>query len=217
MKRLVPLMFVPLLASVAPSGEQRALVAMSPPQQAPAGIAAPICGGFQCKSAGCGINLRHPLPVEADAVVRLRLTAQVVGVEPIQVQPIRDAYIIVTEHEGLLVEVYKHHGRIGPLNAVQTFFQVGDNIRFSEWNGREHPVEGLDPVGSEWIVFLKWDALRDRFRVLAGEHGVVAIHGGVVRPLGILRNRWNDQPVEEFETALTAAIQSPSKSTPFAF
>ena len=217
MHRLLPLMFVPLLASATSSGEQQVPGATSAlVVDLPTDIAA-ICGGFRCKSAGCGINLRHPLPVEADAVVRLRLTAQVVGVEPIQVEPIRDDYIVVTEHEGLLVEVYKPHRRVGPVNAVQTFAQFGDTIRSSHSNSRQHRVDGLDPVGSEWIVFLKWDALRDRFSVLGGKHGVVQIHGGVVRPLGILHNRWNDRPVEEFETALKAAIRSPSKSAPFAF
>jgi hypothetical protein len=77
-------------------------------------------------------------------------------------------------------------------------------------------VNGFDvlPVGSEWILLLQWDALRNRFNPLADQHGVVAIDGNVVRPLGILRNQWDARPLEEFEAALRAATEAPPKATP---
>jgi hypothetical protein len=54
--------------------------------------------------------------------------------------------------------------------------------------GVPHGVDRLDvlPVGSAWILLLKWDVPRNRFKILSGQHGVLAIDGNVVRPLGTL-------------------------------
>ena len=208
MRPLLALTLVSFIAAVPPPFEERLPSVIALPQLKSEVEEAPIIGGFRSSRKGCGLALPRPLPVEADAIVRIRLAGQSVSVEEA-----RDDYVIQTEHEGVLVEVYKAHRRLGPLNAVQTFVQWGGNIPFGAWRDT-HRINGLDPVGSEWIVFLVWDARLNRFNVLAGPHGVVEIDGDVVRPLGILKDQWEGKTLEEFEAHLTTASQSGQLSKP---
>ena len=110
---------------------------------------------------------------------------------------------IMTAHEVAVLDVLKGHPRSVAAGAVQQVFQNGGRVRrpegfFTEtWNGFP-PMT----IGSEWVLFLEWDARLNGFTLLYRQHGAVQILKGSVAAPGTLHSSWTGRPADEFLQAI---------------
>jgi hypothetical protein len=137
----------------------------------------------------------------ADLVVHARIDSQS-AFEHVRSETITD---IVTAHEAAVLELFKAHPRsVGSAGAVQQVLQMGGRLRRRDafeteiWNAFP-PMS----VGSEWVLFLKWDTPLNGFTLFFQEAGAVAIvDGKIARHRGSVHKEWHGRPVEHFLQAL---------------
>jgi hypothetical protein len=109
----------------------------------------------------------------ADLIVRVRIDSQFAYADQQTLDP------VVTAHEATVSEVIKAHPRAVGVGASQTILQFGGTLD----NGREiivHSANGFQilPVGSEWLLFLRWDQYVEGFTPVTFAHGAFQIIDG---------------------------------------
>ena len=137
----------------------------------------------------------------ADLVVHARIDSQS-AFEHVRSETVTD---IVTMHEAAVLELLKANPRgVGSIGAVQQVLQMGGRIRRKDayeteiWNAFP-PM----PVGSEWVLFLKWDAVLHGFALFYREAGAVPIvDGRIAKHDGSLLAEWHGRPAEQFLQAV---------------
>ncbi len=153
----------------------------------------------------CGFVVEPPkTPAEwarrADVVMHVRIDSQV-GFET---SPYGSRIDVMTAHEATVLALVKGHPRAVAEGASQSILQSGGRVRRADHYLLE-TVNGFDvmPVGSEWVVFLKWDARLNAFTLFYREYGAVRVQDGRIASKKARDHQaWDGRPAGEFLSAV---------------